>query len=142
MRNKMPAASCHIVPRSRVRVPLRASDPSGRCPCDEVSARRDTVAESDDRLLTHEKPDQPLWTYCQEAAEHRRAGWPDFAWEDARIEVLEALGRGDEAQAARRSRFEPSLYARHLRGYLKRLTDHSAIARQSSKVHVLRDFSR
>jgi hypothetical protein len=27
--------------------------------------------------------------------------WPAFEWEDARIEVLEALGRADEAQAAR-----------------------------------------
>src|SRR6185312_16113614 len=34
-----------------------------------------------------------------ESAEHRRSGWPDFEWEDARIDVLDALGRGDEAQA-------------------------------------------
>src|SRR6185437_6960393 len=60
------------------------------------------------------------------ATEHRHAGqpdiqWHDFEWEDARIEVLEALGRKDKAQAARRSCFERSLSAPHLRDYLKRL---------------------
>jgi predicted nucleotidyltransferase len=58
-----------------------------------------------------------------EATEHRERGWPDFEWEDARIEVLEAIGRSDEAQAARWSCFERSLSARHLRDYLKRLPD-------------------
>jgi hypothetical protein len=58
-----------------------------------------------------------------EAAQHRSGGWRDFDWEDARIEVLEALGRGDEAQAARWSCFERALSARHLRDYLKRLPD-------------------
>lgn len=58
-----------------------------------------------------------------ESAEHRRSGWPDFEWEDARIDVLDALGRGDEAQAARLSCFERSLSARHLRAYLKQLPD-------------------
>ena len=36
---------------------------------------------------------------------------------------LEALGRADEAQAARWSCFERSLSARHLRDHLKRLPD-------------------
>jgi len=58
-----------------------------------------------------------------EATQHRRNDWPDFDWEDARIEILDALGRGDEAQAARWSCFERSLSAGHLRAYLKRLPD-------------------
>jgi len=58
-----------------------------------------------------------------ESTEHRRSGWPDFEWEDARIDVLDALGRGDEALAARWSCFERFLSARHLRAYLKRLPD-------------------
>jgi hypothetical protein len=58
-----------------------------------------------------------------EASEHKRSGWPDLEWEDARIDVLEALGRGDEAQAARWSCFERSLSTRHLREHLKRLPD-------------------
>ena len=58
-----------------------------------------------------------------EATEHQRGGWPDFDWEDARIDVLEVLGRGDDAQVARWSCFERSLSARHLREYLKRLPE-------------------
>lgn len=58
-----------------------------------------------------------------DAAEHRRSGWMDFDWEDARIEVLEALGRSDEAQNARCSCFERALSTEHLRAYLKRLPD-------------------
>jgi hypothetical protein len=57
------------------------------------------------------------------STEPRRSGWPDFEWEDARIAVLDALGRGDEAQACRWSCFERSLSAPHLRAYLKRLPD-------------------
>lgn len=58
-----------------------------------------------------------------EATEHRRRSWPDFDWEDARIDVLEALDRGEDAQAARWSCFERSLSAQHLRAYLKRFPD-------------------
>jgi Family of unknown function (DUF6880) len=79
------------------------------------------AAEIARRLLAAGRADEAWQTI--EAAEHRRAGWPDFEWEDARIEILEALGRGDEAQAARWSCFERSLSARHLREYLKRLPE-------------------
>jgi hypothetical protein len=48
---------------------------------------------------------------------------PDLEWEDARIAVLEALGRADAAQADRWSCFEHYLSIRHLRDYLKRLPD-------------------
>ena len=62
-----------------------------------------------------------------EATEHRRRNsgwdWPDFEWEDARIDVLEALGRADDAQAERWGCFERSLSSTHLRAYLKRLSD-------------------
>lgn len=79
------------------------------------------AAEIARRLLAAGRAEEALETI--EAAEHRRGGWPDFDWEDARIEVLEALGRGDEAQAARWSCFERALSAEHLRAYLKRLPD-------------------
>ena len=79
------------------------------------------AAEIARRLLTASRAEEALQTI--EAAEHRRSGWPDFDWEDARIDVLEALGRGDEAQTARWSCFERALSAEHLRGYLKRLPD-------------------
>ncbi|MGV1755080.1 DUF6880 family protein [Agrobacterium sp. CG674] len=46
-----------------------------------------------------------------------------FEWELARIEVLEALGRGEEAQAFRWRCFEQSLNDEHLRAYVRRLPD-------------------
>ena len=73
------------------------------------------------RLLAAGRADDAWRTI--EATEQRHSGWPDFEWEDARIDVLDALGRGDEAQTARWSCFERSLSARHLRDYLKRLPD-------------------
>ncbi|WP_019016376.1 DUF6880 family protein [Elioraea tepidiphila] len=79
------------------------------------------AAEIARRLLAAGRADEALETI--EAAEHRRGGWPDFDWEDARIEALDALGRGDDAQAARWSCFERALSAEHLRAYLKRLPD-------------------
>jgi hypothetical protein len=58
-----------------------------------------------------------------EAAEHRRSGWPELEWEDARIDALDALKRPEDAQAARWSCFERFLSERHLREHLKRLPD-------------------
>lgn len=63
-----------------------------------------------------------------DAAEPRSGGrddwrWRDFEWEDARIEVLEALGRPEDAQQQRWACFERSLSAEHLRAYLSRLPD-------------------
>ena len=78
-------------------------------------------AEIARRLLAAGRADE-AWQAI-EAAEHRRRDWPDFEWENARIEVLDVLGRGDEAQAARWSCFERFLSSRHLRDYLKRLPD-------------------
>lgn len=79
------------------------------------------AAEIARRLLAANRAEEALRTI--EAAEQRESGWPDFHWEDARIDVFEALGRGDEAQAARWSCFERALSAEHLRAYLKRLPD-------------------
>ena len=56
-------------------------------------------------------------------AEDKRSRWPSFELEDARIDVLEALERADDAQALRWSCFERSLSTPHLRAYLKRLPD-------------------
>jgi hypothetical protein len=82
-------------------------------------------AEIARRLLSTGRA-QEAWQTI-EATEHRRRNssrdWPDFEWQDARIDVLEALGRGDDAQAARSECFERSLSSTHLRAYLKRLPD-------------------
>ena len=67
-----------------------------------------------------------------DATEHRRRNsgwdWPDFEWEDARIDVLETLGRTDDAQAARWGCFERALSSAHLRAYLKQLPDFHDVA--------------
>ena len=75
------------------------------------------------RLLAADRAEEALQTIG--TAEHRGDawGWSDFGWEDARIEVLDALGRGDEAQADRWSCFERELSIPHLRAYLRRLPD-------------------
>jgi hypothetical protein len=82
------------------------------------------AAEIARRLLSAGRSEEAWQTI--ENTEHRRSGswdWPDFEWEDARIDVLEALGRVDDAQAARWECFERSLSSTHLRAYLKRLPD-------------------
>jgi hypothetical protein len=54
------------------------------------------TAEIARRLLAAGRADE-AWQAI-EATEHRRRDWPDFEWEDARIEVLDVLGRSDEVQ--------------------------------------------
>lgn len=82
------------------------------------------AAEIGQRLLAAGRAEEAL--AIVEAAEHRKPGdwgWPDFEWEDARIDALEALGRGDDAQKVRWNCFERSLSSSHLRAYLKTLPD-------------------
>lgn len=79
------------------------------------------AAEISRRLLGADRPEEAL--RIVEAAEHGRSSWPEFEWEDARIDALDALGRGEDAQAARWSCFERFLSDRHLREHLKRLPD-------------------
>jgi hypothetical protein len=82
------------------------------------------AAEIARRLLAAGRTEEAWQTL--EAAEHPKAGrgdWPDFEWEDARIDVLDALGRTDDAQKARWDCFQRALSAPHLRAYLRRLPD-------------------
>jgi len=58
-----------------------------------------------------------------ERAEFRDRAWVPEEWQAVRLDVLEALGRADEAQAFRLECFQRSLAADHLRAYLKRLAD-------------------
>lgn len=92
------------------------------------------------RLLAAGRAEEAWQTI--EATELREGGWPDFEWEDARIETLDALGRGDAAQAARWSCFERALSARHLRDYLKRLPDFDDVeAEQRALDHAEQNVS-
>lgn len=79
------------------------------------------AAEIAERLLVSNRSEEALKAI--EAAEHRDKDWVTFEWEDARIKVLEVLGRVDDAQNARWSCFEKSLSIEHLRGYLRKLSD-------------------
>jgi hypothetical protein len=82
------------------------------------------AAEIARRLLSAGRVEE-AWQAIEEGEWRREGGWnwPEFDWENARIEVLEALGRAEDAQAARWSCFEHSLSSSHLRAYLKQLPD-------------------
>jgi hypothetical protein len=83
------------------------------------------AAEIARRLLSAGRTEE-AWQTIEKTERRRRSSswdWPDFEWEDARIDVLEALGRADDAQSARWECFERSLSSTHLRAYLKRLAD-------------------
>ena len=83
------------------------------------------AAEIAQRLLAAGRIEE-AWQAIEATEQPRRSSswdWPDFDWEDARIDVLDALGRTDDAQAARWTCFERSLSSTHLRAYLKRLPD-------------------
>jgi len=73
-----------------------------------------------------------------------------LAWQDIRLQTLEALGRGEEAQAFRWDCFERTLSDSYLRAYLKRLPDFDDIEAEeralahamaySSPLHALQFF--
>jgi len=100
------------------------------------------AAEIARRLLAADRVDE-AWQAIL-AAEHRRReggwNWPDFEWENARIEVLEASGRAEDAQAARWSCFERLLSSSHLRAYLKRLPDFEDIAAETKALDHAKRF--
>ena len=73
-----------------------------------------------------------------------RQGHPyrvSYQWDDARIDALEALGRGDEAQQHRWACFERSLSVEHLRAHLKRLSDFDAIGAEERAFDHAQDYA-
>ncbi len=52
-----------------------------------------------------------------------RSSWTSLEWEEARLAVMEAMGRHDAAQAFRWACFARTLEPGHLKAYLKRLPD-------------------
>ncbi|TPG55987.1 hypothetical protein EAH89_13030 [Roseomonas nepalensis] len=69
-------------------------------------------------------------------AQHREQA--SIEWERARVDVLEALGRSDEAQAFRWDRFATTLDATHLRAFLRKLPDFDDVeAEQRAMAHAL-----
>ena len=103
------------------------------------------AAEIAQRLLAAERLEE-AWSAIEAAVPRPRAreDWLDFEWEDARIAVLEALGRATEAQEARWHCFERALSPSHLREYLKRLPDFDDVEAEEKALDLVKkdkDFS-
>ena len=94
------------------------------------------AAEIAQRLLAAGRAEE-AWTAIN-AIDEDRPGWIPFEWEQVRVDVLEAVGRADEAQAFRWACFARSLNEEHLRGYLKRLPDFDDLeAEERALAHAL-----
>ncbi|EGE57261.1 UNVERIFIED_ORG: hypothetical protein GGI63_004967 [Rhizobium esperanzae] len=88
----------------------------------EETLRAPTVAaEIAGRLLSAGRAEEAL--KILDGIDQR--GWFElpFEWQRARAEALDALGRGEEAQAYRWQCFEQSLNGEHLRAFLRKLAD-------------------
>ena len=68
------------------------------------------------------------------------AWWVDDEWDNARIDVLEALGRGSDAQQHRWACFERFLSVEHLRAYMKKLSDFDAIGAEERALDHAQDY--
>jgi uncharacterized protein DUF6880 len=79
------------------------------------------AADIAQRLLDAGRPKE-AWKAIEAARTNKRA-WRPVEWEQTRIDVLEALGLADEAQASRWECFTDGLAVTHLRAYLRRLPD-------------------
>jgi hypothetical protein len=105
------------------------------------------AAEIAQRLLEAGRASE-AWSAIN-AVEENSPGWIPFEWEQVRLNVMEALGRNNEAQAFRWQCFERTLSITHLRAYLKRLPDFEDVeaeeramsyALKCSSVHEALDF--
>jgi hypothetical protein len=74
------------------------------------------------------------------AVDDHRAGWIPYEWEEVRLDVMEALGCKDEAQAFRWQCFERALNGDHLRAYLKRLPDFEDLEAEERAMSYARTF--
>jgi hypothetical protein len=103
------------------------------------------AAEIAQRLMATGRLEE-AWSAIEAAAPRPRAreDWLDFEWEDARIAVLDAMGRATEAQDARWRCFERALSPSHLREYLKRLPDFDDVEAEEKALDLVKqdkDFS-
>jgi len=75
------------------------------------------------RLLRANRAEEALSYLDRGAPTDKNRHFKEVEWSDARIAVLDMLGRKDEAQALRLAVFERHLSAPHLKAYLERLAD-------------------
>ncbi|MGD9829435.1 MAG: DUF6880 family protein [Hyphomicrobiaceae bacterium] len=83
------------------------------------------------RLLRAGRAQEALGYLDRGAPSERNRHFKEIEWSDARIAALDALRRKGEAQALRLSLFERHLSARHLKAYLKQLTDFDDVEAES-----------
>jgi hypothetical protein len=91
------------------------------------------------RLLSVGRKDEAWQTI--EAVDQNRAAWIPYEWEKVRLDVLEALGRDEEAQAFRFHCFECSLNASHLKTYLKFLPDFEDVEAEKKALSFVLSYS-
>ncbi len=92
-----------------------------------------------ERLIQAGRKDEAMTAIEAATATRRKGGtWPD--WDRVRIDVLDALGREEDAQNSRWNLFATALDAAYLRAYLKRLPDIEANARAMAHVHAFPSF--
>ncbi|MBK8631764.1 MAG: hypothetical protein IPN84_16720 [Sphingomonadales bacterium] len=89
-----------------------------------------------ERLLGVQRAEEAMAVLTGAEATSQAGGhWPD--WLRVKIDVLEALGRMDEAQAERWAVFERTLSSEYVRSYLKRLPDFDDVdAERKALAHV------
>lgn len=95
------------------------------------------AAEIAQRLLTADRAEE-AWDAINRVEMKGRPA--PFEWEEARLDVLEALSRRDEAQAFRWQCFEQSLNERHLRAFLKRLPDFDDLEAEENAFNYVSRF--
>lgn len=86
------------------------------------------------RLVAAGRAEEALVTL--DAADVAQDDWDRMDWQDARLDVLEALGRSDAAQAFRWSCFERDLSAEFLRAYLGKLPDFEDIEAEEQAMAI------
>jgi hypothetical protein len=75
-----------------------------------------------------------------DAIDEDRRGRIPYEWEQTRLDVLEALGRADEAQEFRWNCFRRSLATSHLRAFLKKLPDFEDIKAEEEALSLALDY--
>ncbi|WP_043832800.1 DUF6880 family protein [Muricoccus aerilatus] len=104
---------------------------------DPTASKTPAVAAAVARRLLGAGRRDEAWAAVERVDARQRAQAPT-EWEEARVDVLEALGRLDEAQAFRWDRFAATLNATHLRAYLRKLPDFDDVeAEQRALAHAL-----
>lgn len=88
-------------------------------------------------LLAADRAEQAL--ALLDGAAPQRTDWLALEWGDARIAVLEQLGRRDEAQQQRWELFCRSLSIPHLRAYLQRLDDFADVEAEERALALAAD---